>query len=154
MEENKPADVVIEKDELTLTQEKLLKAEADRDNYKNVALKRLGKLPNDAEFLNETSELSVAEQIRIALLDKEVSDARKLEQEATTKLIRENAELRLALKNQPNSSLGGDSGTDSETKDNFFSKEQLENLKQRALRLKADPEVFIENAKKNLLRSR
>ncbi len=154
------ADVVVEpvvvKDELTLAQEKIAKVEEERDNYKAVALKRLGKLPGDAEFLDADGkgELSVAEQVRLALLDREVESARKEANDATAKLQRENAELRLALKNQPGGSLGGDSGTNTEVKDNVFSKDQLEALKQRAIRLKADPEKFIENAKQNLLKHR
>ena len=113
------AEVIVEKDVLTLTQEKLAKAEQDRDNYKAVALKRLGKLPGDSEFLDKegSGELSVAEQVRLALLDREVEEARKEEKVATDKLIRENTELKLALKNQPGSSLGGSgSGTSVEVK--------------------------------------
>ncbi len=145
----------VEKDELTLTQEKLAKAEEERDNYKNVALKRLGKLPGDAEFLNKEgdSELSVEEQVRIALLDREVEAARKAEKDATAKIIKENSELRLALKNQPGSTLGGGSSESGlVTKDNVFSEAQLDELRKRAERLGADPEKFIENAKNNLAR--
>jgi len=148
------ADVVVEKDALTLTQEKLAKAETDRDNYKAVALKRLGKLPGDAEFLDKEGdgELSVAEQVRIALLDREVEEAKKEEKVATDKLIRRNAELELALKNQPGASLGGSgSGTGPEVKDNVFSEAQLVALRQRAEKLKTDPEKFIEAAKANFI---
>lgn len=146
-------EVVVEKDALTLAQERIAKVEEERDNYKAVALKRLGKLPADAEFLDKegAGELSVAEQVRIALLDREVENARKLEQDATAKLIRENSELRLALKNQPGAGLGGSgSGGELDVKDNTFSEAQLADLRKRAERLKTDPEKFIENAKKNL----
>lgn len=151
------AEVVVEKDELTLTQEKLIKVEEERDNYKAVALKRLGKLPGDAEFLNGdgASELTVAEQVRMALLDREVEQVRKEEKDATAKIIRENSELRLALKNTPGATQGGSgSGTSTEVKDNVFSEAQLVDLRARALRLKADPEKFIENAKANILARR
>ena len=149
--------VVVEKDALTLTQEKLAKAETDRDNYKAVALKRLGKLPGDAEFLDkgEGGELSVAEQVRLALLDREVEEARKEEKVATEKLIRRNAELELALKNQPGSSLGGSgSGSDPEVKDNMFSEAQLAFFRERAEKLKEDPEKFIERMKANTIANR
>jgi hypothetical protein len=131
----------VEVDQLALRDEKISKLEEERDNYKAVALKRLGKLPGDAEFLggDDGKEMSVAEQIRIALLDKEIESEKKAKDEETKRLVRENSELKLALKNRPNQS-----------KDNVFSAAQLEDLRQRAIRLKADPEKFIENAKKNL----
>ena len=145
-------EVVLEKDLLTLTQEKLAKAEEERDNYKNVALKRLGKLPNDAEFLNdgEATELSVAEQVRLQLLEREVELANKEKSIAEAKLIKENAELRLALKNQPGVSSSGSSSSSQEVKDNVFSEAQLADLRKRAARVNADPEAFIEKAKQNL----
>jgi hypothetical protein len=151
------AEVVVEKDELTLAREKLAKTEEERDNYKAVALKRLGKLPGDAEFLDKegSGELSVAEQVRLALLDREVEGARKEREGAEAKLIKENSELRIALKNQPGSSLGGSgSGTSTEVKDNVFSEAQLVELRKKAERLHADPEKFIEQAKANILARR
>lgn len=152
-----PPVVTPEKDELTLTQEKLAQAEEERDNYKNVALKRLGKLPGDADFLAKdgNGELTVEEQVRLALLDREVEVARKEEKIATDKLIKENSELRLALKNQPGSGLGGGSSeTGPEVKDNVFSETQLADLRKRAERLGADPEKFIAKAKDTLLARR
>lgn len=160
-EENKSVEEVpvieqpVEKTELELALERAKKAEEERDNYKAVALKRLGKLPGDAEFLDKdgNGELSVAEQVRLALLDREVEKARAEEVVAREKLIKENNELRLALKNRPGSSIGGNGGGSSvETKDNIFSEAQLQALRAKAQRLKADPEKFIQQAKDNLLR--
>lgn len=142
-------------DPLKKLQEENAKLIEERDNYKNVALKRLGKLPGDAEFLNkgEETELSVAEQVRLQLLDREIEKNREAEKAEVERMKRENAELRLALKSRPGSSMGGSGGGSSvETKDNVFSQAQLEALKAKALRLKADPEKFIQNAKENLLR--
>jgi len=159
MADEKVAEVVLEKDELTLTREKLAQAEADRDNYKTVALKRLGKLPGDAEFLakeGEDGELSVEERVRIALLDREVEGAKQAEKIATDKLLKENSELRLALKNQPGSGQGGSgSSAGPEVKDNVFSEAQIVELRKRAERLKVpDVEAFIAKAKENILKSR
>lgn len=161
-EENKgvenvqPQDTQVEKTELELVQEQLAKAIEERDNYKTVALARKGKLPGDAEFFKEgkEGELSVAEQIRIALLEKEVEKGREAERQAQARLIKENNELRLALKNKTGSSgsLGSDSGASSEVKDNVFSASQLDALRERAKRLKIDPEVYIQKAKDNLLK--
>lgn len=148
------AEVVVEKDALTLAQEQIAKVTEERDNYKAVALKRLGKLPGDAELLDKDGDggLSVQEQVRIALLDREVDSALRAKDEAAAKIIKENAELRLALKNQPGGGLGGDSGTGTEVKDNVFSAAQIEALKKRAAQIGADPEKFVENAKENLLK--
>jgi hypothetical protein len=138
------ADPLAEKDKeiARLTQEK--------DNYKAVALKRLGKLPGDADFMGD-SELSVAEQIKLALLDKEIENQNKLKEDETKKILRENAELKLALKNRPTTSIGGGDGSSSsvEVKDNIFSNEQIVVLTERAKKLGVDPEKFVEKAKQN-----
>lgn len=146
------AEVVVEKDALTLAQEQIAKVTEERDNYKAVALKRLGKLPGDAELLDKDGDgtLSVEEQVRIALLDREVESALRAKDDAAAKIIKENAELRLALKNQPGNGIGGDSGAGNEVKDNVFSPAQLEKLRQDAVRIGADPEKFIERMKENL----
>ena len=147
-----PVEVPSEKTELELVQEKLAKAEEDRDNYKAVALKRKGKLPGDAEFFEEKEiELSVAEQVKIALLDREVENANKAKEILIQKQSKEISELKLALKNRPGSSgVGGDGGSSVEVKDNVFSEQQLNVLRAKAKRLNADPEKFIQAAKDKL----
>ena len=141
-------------DPLTKLQEENIRLSEERDNYKAVALKRLGKLPGDADFLdkNGNGELSVAEQVRIQLLEREVEKNKEAEKFEIERMRRENAELRLAIKNRPGSSMGSDSGQGQDPKDNTFSVQQLEALKAKALRLKADPEKFILAAKQNLLK--
>lgn len=149
-------EVVAEIDPIAKLKEENEKITEERDNYKNVALKRLGKLPGDSEFLGgeEGKDLSVAEQVRLALLDREIASNHKAQEEETRRILRENSELRLALKNRPGSGVGSDSGTGGESKDNVFSAQQIEALKAKAVRLNADPEKFIESAKANLLRNR
>ena len=147
----------VEKDELTLIREQLAKTEQERDNYKTVALKRKGKLPNDeAYFANEDDEeLTIDERIRLAVLDREVELQRQAEKDAQEKIIRENAELRLALKNRPSNSIGGSgSGETTSVPDNVFSETQLQELTARAKRIGADPEEFIKRAKQNLAQHR
>lgn len=154
LEEQAKIDAELANDPLVKLQEENKKLQEERDNYKNVALKRLGKLPGDADFLNKDGgeELSVEEQVRIQLLEREIQKTREAEQKEIERIRRENAELRLAFKNRPGSSgIGGDGGSSVEVKDNVFSKDQLEVLRQKALRLKADPEKFIEKAKQNFL---
>lgn len=140
-------DLVAEKDA------EIAKLTEDRDNYKAVALKRLGKLPGDADFMGD-GELSVAEQIKLALLDKEIEAANRVKEELYKKTLRENSELKLALKNRPNQSIGGDSGATVEVKDNILTEPQLIALRERAAKLGADPEKFIENFKKTLTKNK
>jgi len=143
----------IESNPLIKLQEENKKLSEERDNYKAVALKRLGKLPGDAEFLDgdNDSGLSVAEQVRIELLNREIAKNKEAEQAEVRRITKENAELRLALKNRPGSSIGGDSGSSVDVKDNVFSPAQITALTEKAKRLKADPTTFIENAKRNFL---
>jgi hypothetical protein len=158
MEGEKKEEVVVESetvvvdDKITKLEEEKAKLIEERDNYKNVALKRLGKLPGDAEFMgvDKEGELSVAEQVRLALLDREIELTNKAKEDEAKRLARENAELRLALKNRPQGSIGGEGGASVESKDNVFSAEQIAALKAKAILLKADPEKFIERAKQNL----
>lgn len=144
-------EAIVEIDPLAEKDEVIKKLTEERDNYKNVALKRLGKLPGDAAFLSgDTSELSVAEQVKLALLEKEIESNQKAKEDETRKILKENSELKLALKNRPESSIGSEGGSTVEVKDNVFSPEQIVALKARAARLGADPEKFVESAKRNI----
>jgi len=149
---------VIEIDPLLAKDEEIAKLIEERDNYKNVALKRLGKLPADSEFLGESgADISqlIEDKVRIALIDKEIARKEQDKELKYRQTIKENSELRLLLKNRPEGSSGGDSGSNGViVKDNVFSAEQLKALEQKALRLKADPQKFIENAKKNFISHR
>lgn len=146
------ADTVVVIDPLKEKDEKIAKLTEDLENYKKVALKRLGKLPGDADFLDtDGTGLSVAEQVRIELLNREIDAEKKAKDDDTRKILKENSELKLALKNRPGSSIGSEGGSVVEVKDNVFSPEQIAALKQTAVRLKADPDKFIETAKRNFL---
>lgn len=144
---------ILEADPLKEKDEKIAKLTEDYENIKKVALKRLGKLPGDADFLGD-AELTVAEQVRQALLEKEIESEKKAKDDETLKILKENSELKLALKNRPNPAIGGDGGSGAEVKDNVFSAEQITILKQKAVRLKMDPDKFVETAKKNFLARR
>jgi hypothetical protein len=130
---------------ITQKDEEIAKLKEDLENYRKVALKRLGKLPGDAEFLTGQTEsgLTVQEEVTKALLeDKEIK-----------RIAKENAELKLALKNRPGAGVGGDGGGGgAEVKDNTFSASQITELRAMATRLGADPEKFIAQAKINLQR--
>jgi len=154
--EEKKEDVVEVIDPITAKDEEIAKLTEERDNYKNVALKRLGKLPGDADFIaGERTELSVEEQVRITLLDREIQKANQEKEIVARNLVKENAELRLALKNRPSASIGGGSGETLEVKDNVLSEQQISYLRTKAERLKVkDVNAFVEKAKANLLKNR
>lgn len=142
-------DPIAEKDK------QIAKLTEDLGNYKTVALKRLGKLPGDADFVagvDEKTGLTVEETVRKTLIEQNLIKTEEERNAEITRVVRENNELKLALKNQPKAALGGGgSGTDLEVKDNVFSEAQLNELRKTATRLKADPEKFIEAAKKKIL---
>ncbi len=159
MDEEKKEPVIdkqeeVVEDPIAQRDARIAELETERDNYKTVALKRLGKLPGDKEFLEGEgkSQLTTEEIVKNTLLEREIASVQRERETEVKRIIKENSELKLALKNRPNEALGGSSGSSGvEVKDNVFSPQQIEDLKKRAIRLKADPDKFIENAKKNFL---
>lgn len=142
-----PVDPIAEKDK------EIARLTEELGNYKNVALKRLGKLPGDADFIagvDEKTGLTIEETVRKTLLEQAIIKTEADKNAEVARLVKENSELKLALKNRPGAPIGAGGGESPEVKDNVFSAEQIEALRQKAIRLKADPEKFIENAKKNL----
>jgi hypothetical protein len=151
------APVVEEEDVIAKKDAEIARLAEERDNYKKVALKRLGKLPADNEFLGDDGtnlNTLIEDQVKTQLLDQEIARKQAEREAEIRRITKENSELRLALKNRPQTSSGGDSGTSAEVKDNVFSEAQLLELRKRAEKLKADPEKFIENAKSNLSKRR
>jgi hypothetical protein len=156
-EEKVVIEAVVEIDPIAQKDAEIAKLVEERDNYKTVALKRLGKLPADSEFLGEGGkEIQdlIDDKVKEALLDKELARKQQEKDDEIRRMTKENAELRLALKNQPGKPLGGDGGNSTEVKDNVFSPEQLAELTKKAKAINADPEKFIESAKKKVLARR
>jgi hypothetical protein len=154
-EEIAKVDEVVVIDPITEKDKQIAKLSEDLGNYKNVALKRLGKLPGDADFVagvDEKTGLTVEETVRKTLIEQNLIKTEEERNAEISKLVRENSELKIAIKNRPEGGIGGESGGNTEVKDNVFSAAQIEALKQRALRIGADPEKFIEKAKENLLK--
>lgn len=147
IEETVVVDPLAEKDA------QIAKLTGERDNYKTIALARKGKLPADSELLGEDFDELVKAKVQEALVNTEINRLDSEKKAETAKILKENTELKLALKNRPGSGLGSDSGTAQEVKDNVLTEAQIEALKQRAIRLKADPEKFVERAKQNLLKN-
>jgi hypothetical protein len=129
-------------------EEKLAKMTEERDNYKKGLLQAKGKLPSEEL---DVSELSVAEQVELALKNRDIEQSLQAKEVEVQRILRENSELKLALKNRPEGSIGGGSdGASVEVKDNVFSAEQIAELTKKANMLKVDPVKFIERTKKNL----
>lgn len=142
--------------EIAAKDAEIKKLTEERDNYKTVALKRLGKLPADGEFLDgekgKDVQASIEDAVKVALLDKEIARVQKEKDDKLAAALKENSELRLAAKNRPQGSIGGSGGgSGPEVKDNVFSEAQLAELRVRATRLKLNPEKYIEAAKANIL---
>ena len=153
-EANLAEEIVI--DPLKAKDDEIAKLREERDNYKNVALARKGKLSADDDFFKkEGVEEFIEDRVKTILADKELNKAQIERDNELRRIVKENNELRLAIKNRPGSSIGGETGGGSvEVKDNVFSAEQLRALEEKAKRLKADPQKFIDNAKRNFLNRR
>lgn len=148
----------IEVDTIAEKDAQIVKLKEDLNNYRNVALKRLGKLPGDQDFVkgaDETTGLTIEETVRKTLLEGEYAKLTSDKDLDIAKLKRELSEAKLALKNRPETSIGGgDSSSTVVTKDNVLTPEMEQEIRNRAKRLGADEEKFLEQAKKNLLQKR
>lgn len=150
--------VVVENVQLTEKDTQIKKLESDLQNYKNVALKRLGKLEGDADFVagaDKSTGLTVEETIKKALLEDEYGRRTSEKDQLVKSLQTKVSELTLALKNRPETSIdGGNNTAPVDTKDPDFTPDQLKELEHRAAIVKADPVKFIEQARKNLANQR
>lgn len=149
---------VVEIDPIAAKDAEIAKISQERDNYKHVALKRLGKNPGDADFIAGTDEktgLTVEETVKKTLLDGEYAKLNAEKDEIARKLVKENSELKLALKNRPAPSIGGGSGEALEVKDNVLSEQQIAKIRATGERLKVkDIDAYVEKAKANILKNR
>ena len=124
--------------------EEIARLARERDNYRKGMLKAKGKqkdyYDDDEPDLEEKIDRIVAEKI----LSKEEDKVRAERDQMVQRLAIENAELRKAVANrtQVNVATGtGSSAEAPEVKNEFFSQEQLEDLKAKGL----DPEKVKEN---------
>lgn len=155
-------EVTVEIDPITVKDEQIAKLTEERDNYKHVALKRLGKLPGDTDFVagaDEKTGLTVEEQVKKTLLDEQVKKAQDEREAEIKRLGKENSELKLALKNRPGGSIGsGGSGEGTVVvKDNILSEQQIAVIRAKGEKLHLSGEkldAFVEKAKSNLLKNR
>jgi len=154
--QNAPTDIEVE---LAITKERLAKAEEERDNYKTGLLKEKGKITED-ELINdenrETVNMVIDKRVKIALLDSQIVQDKIKERELTERLLKENKELRVALKSksQPtNTGQGSGSDEDKEIKKDFFSKEQEAEIFAKFPNIAKNPKG-LEMLKANILNNR
>lgn len=124
----------------------------ERDNYKQGMLKAKGKLPEQETGvpLEKLDEI-VSSKVQEILSSNRDAELEAREKSVVEKILKENRELKVAMQNRSQLSVGSGAGAGtspsmSPTSDNFFSAEQLADLKRRNI----DPE----KVKQNILRNR
>ena len=131
----------------------IAKVREEKENYRKGMLIAKGKLTDDTEGESETDEERMRRIVQEELLN--TKEARLLEERKSAEqaVMKENAELRLALKNQNTSTSGGSSTARADenkvvatSADKFFSEAQLAELKKKGL----DPEKVMANMKKSI----
>jgi hypothetical protein len=129
---------------------KIEKLTQERDNYRQGVKKWQKKAQETTTFepnLPENEELDalIDQKVSEKFATSQLSQAVKERDETLAKMARENAELKIALKNRPNSPTSSGTNNDKpEVNTSFFTKEQLEELKARGL----DPKKVEENYRK------
>ena len=124
----------------------LERTRTERENFKRGMLKAKGKLPEEEEVPSNIDEI-VQKKVEEAIYSKQEAELEAREKALTEKLIKENRELKLATQNRSQINTGTGQGASIETtqvKDNYFSDEQLADLKKRGL----DPEKVKANIQK------
>lgn len=131
---------------------KIAQLTKERDDFhKGMNLWRTRARQNTDSELQETDDEKIAriaeEKAKEIILQTELAKANSEKEELIKKMATENAELKLALKNKAVTTTSQGSNLDKgEIKPEFFSKEQLEELKKRFPN--ADPNKVIENLKR------
>jgi hypothetical protein len=144
--------------ELEATREKLAKSESDKDNYRAALLAKKRGETNYNDDGDIDLDAKIAAGVKAEL---EINQRRGLEDKQNNlieKIVQENKKLReavVALQNKPLKSAIAAGGSDEvDVKTEFFSAEQLELLKKKALSLGKDPAQFIETAKENIRKAK
>jgi hypothetical protein len=148
---------IVEIDPIAAKDEEIAHLKEERDNYKTVALARKGKLPADSVLLGEDFDELVKAKVQETLADVEINRINSDKKSETAKILKENAELKLALKNRPSASIGGGSGESLEVKNNILSEQQTAQIRARGEKLKLSGEkldAFVAKATENLLKNR
>ena len=130
---------------------KIAKLSSDNENYKK-GIKKWQRLAKEEDSYVEQSPLEneelqslIDQKVKEAISASQLAEAVKERDEFISKMAKENSELKVALKNRPGSPTGSGTNTEKpEVKTEFFTKEQLDELKARGV----DPQKVIENYRK------
>ncbi len=108
--------------------------EAEKDNYRRGMLKAKGKVEDDDTQLEDEDE-RVRRIIREENARSNSTRIAEEQKQIVQTLLAKNKELAHALKNKPGTGSGSGAGesVDTEVKDNFFSVEQLAEIKAKGL---------------------
>ena len=143
--------------ELAAQKMEIDRLEKERSNYKTAALKDKGLLTEE-NFVNEenreTVKIVVDRAVNEAILNTQIVQARQKEQDLLAKILKENKELKVALKSkaQPTNASQG-SGSGEESKVDFFTKEQEEEIFKKFPNIAKNPKG-LETLKANILKNR
>lgn len=118
----------------------------DRDNYRKGMLAAKGKAKAEEptyEPEEETEDDRIARKVREVLSQTQTEQARRRQEEIVKQALKENRELKAALQNrsQISSAPGSSSKESPETRDSYFTDEQLAYFKKRGI----DPAKVKEN---------
>lgn len=116
--------------QLALKEKELEKVRSERDNYKTGLLKAKGKIAGDEEIDNIELMRQIAKEESLTILEERLTADR---QAIINKALKENAELKLALKNKngtPPASIGVHSESQN-VQDGIVTPEQVASLKAR-----------------------
>lgn len=123
-----------------------VRLEAEKNNYRKGMLKAKGKADDDYAEPEEDDE-RIRRIMREELLNSDAARVQTQQQELIKSLLNKNKEMATALRNKAQMTPSGGSSADDgkPSKDNFWSPEQLADLKARGL----DPEKVKANMLKN-----
>lgn len=141
IEEQSPAAEIDYATEYAALLEENVRISSDRNNYRKGLLHAKGKKQVDEEELSEDEKIEQLLDRKLAERDDKNKEDKK--RELAMKLVKENRELKIALQNRSQVSVGasGSSTKETVTNDTYWSKDQLEYFKKRGL----DPNTVKKN---------
>lgn len=151
-EETTEAPAVDEVDYEALLKEKdkkIAKIEADKDNYRKMALKyKKGEDEVEPELSDEEKFRAIVKE---ELYNTDLAQAQREKEDLTNKLLKENKELRIANRNsiKSNVSTGGGGAEEKQPMDNSISPERLNELYSLADAAGLDRGSFVKRYKDN-----
>ena len=133
---------------------KIVKLTSERDNYRTgnnkwrkIAKENQGYVDETSDSLNEDKIGELVDiKVKEALMSSQIAQAVAEKDNLIGKMTRELSEAKIALKNRPPASNTGSGANQDkpEVKTDFFTKDQLEELKNKGI----DPNKVIENLRK------